>query len=351
MKLLLFACIALITLTASSYAQESRSPFAAPSQQGRSFTPPKSLSNPESRPGQETRASGLFSRFWVWVQTTQQKLHNDLRVAVGRIKSEGGLSTGFALILISFIYGVVHAAGPGHGKAVISSYVLANERIVRRGILLAFAAAVVQAISAIILVGVLAVVLNATSIKIRQTVSTVETASYGLIALVGAWLLFSQLRKIFMRKTSMPNGTEVSANPHQHHHHANHDEACCGHAHIPNADQLEKNWSLRNAAAIVFAVGIRPCTGAILVLIFALTQGIFWSGVTATFAMALGTAITVSTLAVLAVGSKQLALRMAESRSVWVDRISSATAIGGSFLVLALGLMLFIASLGPARPF
>ena len=103
--------------------------------------------------------------------------------------------------------------------------------------------------------------------------------------------------------------------------------------------------------AVVFSVGIRPCTGAILVLVFALTQGVFWAGVAATFAMAFGTAITVAALATLALGSRELALKLGGGSSAWANGVWTVCALGGSTLILLFGALLFAASLGPARPF
>ena len=109
--------------------------------------------------------------------------------------------------------------------------------------------------------------------------------------------------------------------------------------------------SWKKMAAVVFAVGIRPCTGAILVLVFALAQGLFWAGVAATFAMALGTAITVAVLATIAVGSRELALKLGGENGVWANAVWTICAIGGSLLIFGMGVTLFAASLGPARPF
>ena len=103
------------------------------------------------------------------------------------------------LALLSFIYGVVHAVGPGHGKTIISSYVVANEETVRRGVIISFIAAALQALSAIALVGILAFALNASGLKINAWSNQLETVSYALIALVGAWLLTTQLVRLFRR--------------------------------------------------------------------------------------------------------------------------------------------------------
>ena len=103
--------------------------------------------------------------------------------------------------------------------------------------------------------------------------------------------------------------------------------------------------------AVVFSVGIRPCTGAILVLVFAVTQGLFWAGVAATFAMAFGTAITVAVLATLALGSRELALKLGGTSGAWANAVWTTCTIGGAVVILLFGLILFGASLGPTRPF
>ena len=118
-----------------------------------------------------------------------------------------------------------------------------------------------------------------------------------------------------------------------------------------DARALAGPMSWRKILAVVFSVGIRPCTGAILVLVFALTQGLFWAGIAATFAMAFGTAITVAVLATLALGSRELALKLGGTSSTWVNTIWAICALGGSTLILLFGTILFAASLGPARPF
>jgi nickel/cobalt exporter len=91
--------------------------------------------------------------------------------------------------------------------------------------------------------------------------------------------------------------------------------------------------------------------GAILVLVFALTQGLFWAGVAATFAMAFGTALTVSALATAALGSRELALKLGRGGGACANAVWTTCALGGSVLILVFGATLFAASLGPARPF
>jgi nickel/cobalt transporter (NicO) family protein len=251
---------------------------------------------------------------------------------------------------------------------VISSYVVANEETVRRGVIISFIAAGLQALTAVALVGILAFALNASGLQINAWSNQLEMVSYALIALVGAWLLATQFIAIFRRwqgrraaeahashaghDHSHEHGHHHHHHGHSHHHDHDHDheegEAC---RHIVDARELAGPFSWRKILAVVFSVGIRPCTGAILVLIFALTQGVFWAGVAATFAMAIGTAITVAVLATLALGSRELALKLGGRSGAFADTVWTICTLGGSALILLFGATLFAASLGPARPF
>ena len=91
-----------------------------------------------------------------WVADTQQSMQRELAASVKRLKSGNAIGAAIALAGLSFLYGVVHAIGPGHGKTIISSYVVANEETVRRGVIISFIAAGLQALTAVVLVGVLA---------------------------------------------------------------------------------------------------------------------------------------------------------------------------------------------------
>jgi ABC-type nickel/cobalt efflux system permease component RcnA len=297
------------------------------------------------------------------VLRTQQSLQRDLATSVKSLKGEHAMAGAFMLAALSFIYGVVHAVGPGHGKTIISSYVVANEETVRRGVIISFIAAALQALTAIALVSILAFALNASGMQINAWSNQLEMVSYALIALVGAWLLATQLTAILRRRHAAEVYAEHAGHDHHHahgehghhHHHGHHHshshaegEAC---HHIVDARELAGPFSWRKILAVVFSVGIRPCTGAILVLIFALTQGMFWAGVGATFGMAIGTAITVAALATLALGSRELALRLGGRSGAFASAVWTICALGGSALILLFGATLFVASLGPARPF
>jgi len=365
-RALLIAGLALLFVATAVQAEfKPISPFA-----GTEVVPgaPSAFARPAAAPFQ---ASGPLGRVFAWVLDKQQSLQRTLAMSVKSLKTDP-LRGAITLALLSFVYGVLHAVGPGHGKTIISSYVVANEETVRRGVIISFIAAGLQALTAVVLVGVLLIALGATGLQVNAWSNQLESISYAMIALVGLYLLLSQAKSIWRRWQEDAPVTVIEArddNGHgDHHHHAQQDHHHHGHDehhhhhnhhhapgeacdHMVDARQLAGSISWRKMMAVVFSVGIRPCTGAILVLVFALTQGLFWAGVAATFAMALGTAITVAVLATLALGSRELALRLGGTNSTWASMVWTTCAIGGAIIILLFGVLMFMASLGPTRPF
>jgi len=255
--------------------------------------------------------------FTGWILARQAEFYRMLSGLIRAAKADG--SAAYTLLGISFLYGVFHAAGPGHGKAVISSYLVANNETWRRGIVFSFASAILQAFTAIAVVGVAAVFLGATAKAMGNTVRVIEIVSYALILLIGLRLLWVKGRA-FLQVLGGGKGHHHHGHEHGHHHHHAHDHeheqeaSAWGHGHAPEPSELAgAHWLKRGLTAIV-AVGLRPCSGAIIVLVFALAQGLFWIGVASTFVMGLGTAITVAAIATLAVGARGLAGKLAKAK-------------------------------------
>jgi len=258
-----------------------------------------------------------------WILAKQAEFYRMLSGLIRAAKVDG--SAAYTLLGISFLYGVFHAAGPGHGKAVISSYLVANNETWRRGIVLSFASAILQAFTAIAVVGIAAALLGATAKAMGNTVRVIEIASYALIMLIGLRLLWVKGRALLhlLRGDHGHHHDHHHGHAHAHGHHRhghNHDHdhedeaSAWGHGHAPEPIELTgKHWLRRGLSAII-AVGLRPCSGAIIVLVFALAQGLFWIGVASTFVMGIGTAITVAAIATLAVGARGLAGRLAKAK-------------------------------------
>jgi ABC-type nickel/cobalt efflux system permease component RcnA len=282
-----------------------------------------------------------------WLLAKQSEFYREMSATIRAAKSDG--SAVWTLLAISFAYGIFHAAGPGHGKAVISSYLVANEETAKRGIALSFASALMQSLVAVAIVGICAWLLNATAKTMCGAERAIEIASYALIAAFGARLVWTKGGGFIRALQAQRPAPAMAAAAHQHHeHHHGHDhhhahdhghvhDAHCGHSHGPTPAELAGPGGWRRGFGAIFAVGIRPCSGAILVLVFALAQGLFWAGVAATFVMGLGTAITVATIAVIAVSAKDLARRLSAGREGNGALVMRGIEFAAAGLVLLLG--------------
>jgi ABC-type nickel/cobalt efflux system permease component RcnA len=327
---LLLALGALVTLNAADAIAQN--PFGAP-------RPPSAPPPPP--------ADGIAG----WLLAKQAEFYRMLSGTIRNARTDG--SAVWLLMGISFAYGIFHAAGPGHGKAVISSYLVANEETWKRGIALSFLSAFLQAVVAVALVGIAAALLGATAGTMNRAVWWIEVASYLLIAAIGARLLWVKggalLRELAALRAPKSVGAAATVTHHHdqgHHHHHDHAhhphdrDDHSGHSHGPTPDQLAGPGGWKRGLAAIFAVGLRPCSGAILVLVFALAQGIFWAGVAATFVMALGTAITVAVIATLTVTATAFAARLAATRTGYGSLALRGIEVAAAAVVLLFGLAL-----------
>ena len=294
------------------------------------------------RPPAEPQIGGIVG----WLLARQSEFYREISATIRAAKSDG--SAVWTLLVISFAYGIFHAAGPGHGKAVISSYLVANQETARRGIVLSFASALMQALVAVLIVSVGAWLLNATAKTMCGAEKAIEIGSYALIAAFGARLVWTKGGSVIRALQASRPEPALAMAAHHHHHghdrpHAHHDhdghvhDEHCGHSHGPEPSELAGPRGWRRGLGAVVAVGARPCSGAILVLVFALAQGLFWAGVAATFVMGLGTAITVATIAVLAVSARDVARRLSAAGEGGGTLIMRGIEFGAAGLVLLLG--------------
>jgi nickel/cobalt transporter (NicO) family protein len=281
-------------------------------------TPP----NPFSLGGIEGAGGRPTSGIAAFILAKQAEFTRAMTAAARAIKTDWRAA--WTLMGLALGYGVFHAAGPGHGKAIVASYIVANENALKRGIAIAALAALLQGIVAVLVVAVIVLVLQGARQSITSSINLIETISFAGIALFGFWLL---VRK-GMGLWSLWTGRVAPLGGHDH-------------FHMPGPEEATR-WSRKEAAAAIVSAGLRPCSGAILILVFTLSQGIFWAGIAAVAAMSLGTALTTGGIAAVAVYFKGLALRLASGRgkaALWLLGIVEVLA---ALAVMLLGLALLI---------
>ncbi|MDB5524363.1 MAG: putative nickel transporter, permease protein [Rhizobium sp.] len=326
------------------------------------------LGNPEPGAGPP---SAFVMHYMPWLEPViffinakQQEFYRALTMALKGMRTDSWQL--WWLVGVSFVYGVFHAAGPGHGKAVISSYMIANETELKRGVAISFLSALVQGLVAILVTAAGFLILRGSTITMTDASRWLEVASFALIVVFGLYLLFRKLKSMLWR----PSMNFATAGPelavadgisfregldhghrhgaglvHTHAHAAGEVCTVCGHAHVPSPAMVSGDrFSLADAWTAIMAVGLRPCSGAIFVLTFAFLNGLYIGGVLSVMAMSIGTAITVSILATIAVTAKDAALKFA-GEGASALRIGNAIEILGAVFITLFGLTFLMASL------
>ena len=286
-------------------------------------------------------AQGSFQSLSFQLVSWQRDFHRALTMAITELSGTPSPATWMALLGISFGYGVFHAAGPGHGKAVLTTYLLTQGGAVRRALALSFAASLLQGVVAISLVVVLVHGLGWVTRQAMGSVVWVEQASFLMVALLGAWLCLRAIRQLRRPATHAHrrSSSRVSADhtPDPHH---GHEHCCGGHHHVDPRQAAD--W--RTALATVVAIGIRPCSGGVLLLGAATLLGQFPVGVAAVLVMSLGTALTVSGLALASVVARGWAERRLARQSSMerAGRMLGWASLGGGLAIMALGISLSV---------
>ncbi|MDX6039651.1 nickel/cobalt transporter [Scandinavium lactucae] len=266
----------------------------------------------------------LKSIFW------QRELNQQMSALLQAV-ADNPTQAGGSLLAFSFIYGVLHALGPGHGKIVITTWLATHPSKLKSSIGLTLAASLLQGLVAIGLVVVVLTLLALPARQLHLSSFWLEKGSYALVGLLGVllcWRALKKLRQILRRPTF------TAFTPH-HEHHAH---CGCGHQHLPDPTQMESGNDWRARLVIVLSMGMRPCSGAIMVLLFSKVIGVFSWGVASALAMALGTSITISSLALMVHSFRQLAVRLSRNKAPVMWRQVGWTTLafaGGAVLVMA----------------
>jgi len=222
----------------------------------------------------------------------------------------------YSLILFSFIYGVIHAVGPGHGKFVISTFVATHPTKVRHALFLTIATGLMQAFVAIAFVSTLLFLFNSSMREVNKEVPTLINMSFGAVVLMGGFIAYKAIRQLI----------------HIHKHH--HNDSCHCHEHM-DAKTFNHAHSWKTDLGIIFSSGLRPCSGALMVLFFSKVINLYWVGMVSALLMAIGTAITTSAIALLTLSGKTFMQR-------FISTSDRHVSLGGIYLKMIGGILLMI---------
>lgn len=290
----------------------------------------------------------LFENLIAWQRQFNQLLSDSLhQIQVNPIYA------GSSLIAVSFLYGIFHALGPGHGKFIITSYLATHQSQLTQSMRLTFFSSLMQGIVAIVATSVIVVGLNLSSAYFKLSQLWLERIAYGLIFLLGLQWLYQSGKSLYLKGKSSTMvivgairadsgglfhkiGTKSAVKNSQ-------DLHCgCGHQHLPNPHQLARSTDFKSQCLVILSIGMRPCTGAIFILFLAYMLDLYFWGMLATMAMAVGTGLTLSCFALLVQYARQTAVKLGKWYLSPSLRVYFSDSLKGIFALLLLG---FAASL------
>jgi nickel/cobalt transporter (NicO) family protein len=275
--------------------------------------------------------TGGFAALQAQVLEGQRQVQSALAGAVRAIKG-GQPGAILGLLSVCFTYGVLHAAGPGHGKLVIGGYGMGRRIPVLRLSGLALAASLAQAAVAVALVYTVVALLGLGRAQAEGLAEDVMApVGLAMVAGVGLWLVWRGIRG--MRADPGLDHHQGHDHDHGHNHGHSHgkDGLCahCGHAHGPTVEQATQLTGWRDTALLIAGIAARPCSGALFLLILTWQLGIGAAGIAGTFAMGLGTAVVTMAVALLAVWAREGALASLPGQGAaralpWIEALAGA---------------------------
>lgn len=289
--------------------------------------------------------------------TEWQRLFNSELSSSLKSLQANSTQAGFSLIVVSFLYGVFHAVGPGHGKFILTGYLSFEQTKLPQAIKITLLSALAQGIVAISVVTVVVVLFTLSRQYFNLTLKWIERGSFLLMIAFGGYWLYQVGRKLLKDKRNKrlkitkilqisgqnrPLATQVSGCRHQDAAHCS-----CGHRHLPSHTEIEQARDWKSLFMLILSIGLRPCSGAILVLFLAYTLDLYAWGVLSALAMALGTGLTLSLFACLVLFARNRAIQAGKWYLSFAE--SEYLALGlkllAALILILLGVVLFHSSL------
>lgn len=291
-------------------------------------------------------------QYWpLWLKTSvvwQRQLNLSLTELLQATR-EQPFQAGLLLMGISFLYGLLHAIGPGHGKLIITTYIATQPTQLKQSVILSLLASLLQGLVAIILVSVILIIFQLSTRHLHMVGQYSEKLSYAFVILLGVLCCFKALRQwwkirqknitsalkihSFATLNSKPNAVIKPL--------SSVEPVCgCGHQHVPSHHQLQSN--LKTQAIVVLSMGLRPCSGALLVLLFSYVIGVYQWGILAALAMAVGTALTICAIALFVYCMRGVATQIAKSKGfAWSPYWGIAISLCAGLLFILLGILMY----------
>jgi nickel/cobalt exporter len=300
------------------------------------------LADPFGPPPGKTQAAeepalagpSLLGGFVQRLARTQSRINDRISQEIRTVRDTGSIPALLTILSIAFLWGVLHAAGPGHGKSVVAAYFVATEARWTSGIVMGGVISLLQGLTAIVTVFILAAILHGLQKKVQLDGAMIELVSYGLVAILGLVMFW---RAVTGRGHGHHHGPIGAPHDHGHDHDHGHHH---GHRHEPSPARPHRKMSF--GSILTLFAGIAPCASAIIIMLFSLANDAILIGAVAVLALSLGMGLTVSAIGVLSIVARKFMKRFATGSSARGEQIERVMAIAGSLAVVGFSGLLML---------
>lgn len=263
----------------------------------------------------EQESVEVMDQFYSYVAQSQQKIKVRLSRLIRQLK-KGDSGVFFLIVGITFLYGIIHAAGPGHGKSVIFSYLVGKkEAKLKKTLMLCWFIPFAQGISAMIVIyGIYYLSLGSLVATFQKTSQNAYLISYILILGIGLMLLGIKIKPIVFRSS----GSEKKR----------------------HGDRYGKS-----GLPLIITLGVTPCPGVMILLTFLLAMRLNELAVVLVASMTTGMAITISAIGVMTAYSKKKLLSVISRNGERLHHFEHILEFAGAGLLVLMGTIFLVSHL------
>jgi len=243
----------------------------------------------------------LYSEFLKQLVSWQYQLNNYISSTIRSVNDENSLSASFLVLLIAFLYGVVHAAGPGHGKALVAFYFTSNKSDYKKAFKMGYMISIIHALSALVFTfGIFFILKTMFRKNFNEFSQMTMQISAVMIMLVAIYIIYHAIKD-------------------------------------KNAKEKDETPKNKSEVAVAFSAGVVPCPGVMTIVLFCIVLGQYLLGVLAALMMSIGMGLTISIAGIISIAINKKAGGFLDSKAYILE-------IFGGVLIFLLGLFLLSAA-------
>ncbi|MCK5293716.1 MAG: hypothetical protein KAJ49_03615 [Arcobacteraceae bacterium] len=244
----------------------------------------------------------FYNQFLKQLVMLQYQLNSYISTTIRSLNDENSVSVSLIILGISFLYGMIHAAGPGHGKALVAFYFTSNsnQHNYKKAFKIGYMISIIHAFSALIFTfGIFFILKTMFRRNFNDFSNIAMQISAVMIMFIGLYLIYEAYK---------------------------------------HRKEKEKKEKVKNKSeyAVAFSAGVVPCPGVMTIVLFCIVLKHYILGILAAIFMSIGMGLTISLAGIFSIALSKKSNGFFETKAYIFEMI-------GAVMIFGLGLFLFLA--------